>query len=150
MNNTIPIENVADWFLSKEPMTHKKLQKLCYYAVAWGWALMGRNVTSNGRFEAWIHGPASPTLYRKYKGHGWNDIPGVAITPKVADDLSELLEAVWVTYGAKSGNELEAISHSEKPWRAARNGLQSDELSTNEISGTAMKDFYTSIKSTDY
>lgn len=26
---------VAEWFLRKEPMTHKKLQKLCYYAQAW-------------------------------------------------------------------------------------------------------------------
>ena len=27
------IFDVANWFLSKEEMTHKKLQKLCYYAL---------------------------------------------------------------------------------------------------------------------
>ena len=33
------IFDVADWFLSKEAMTPKKLQKLCYYYKAWGLAL---------------------------------------------------------------------------------------------------------------
>lgn len=28
------ILDLADWFLAKEHMTNKKLQKLCYYAVA--------------------------------------------------------------------------------------------------------------------
>lgn len=36
---TYSILDIANWFLSKEPMTHKKLQKLCYYAQAWGLAL---------------------------------------------------------------------------------------------------------------
>lgn len=27
--------DVAEWFLSKESMTNKKLQKLCCYAQAW-------------------------------------------------------------------------------------------------------------------
>ena len=31
--------DVSDWFLSKESMTPKKLQKLCYYYKAWGLAL---------------------------------------------------------------------------------------------------------------
>lgn len=26
------VYDIADWFLSKEEMAHKKLQKLCYYA----------------------------------------------------------------------------------------------------------------------
>ena len=29
------ILDVAAWFLLKEDMTHKKIQKLCYYAEAW-------------------------------------------------------------------------------------------------------------------
>jgi len=31
--------NIAQCFLSKQGMTHKKLQKLCYYAQAWHLAL---------------------------------------------------------------------------------------------------------------
>ena len=33
------IGNIADWFLSQSSMTHKKLQKLCYYLQAWSLAL---------------------------------------------------------------------------------------------------------------
>ena len=29
------VSNVAKWFLSKESMTPKKLQKIVYYAYAW-------------------------------------------------------------------------------------------------------------------
>lgn len=31
--------DVANWFLAHETMMHKKLQKLCYYAQAWFYAL---------------------------------------------------------------------------------------------------------------
>lgn len=27
-----PVESIASWFLEQETMTHKKVQKLCYYA----------------------------------------------------------------------------------------------------------------------
>jgi uncharacterized phage-associated protein len=47
--------DVANWFLAKEKMTHKKLQKLCYYAQAWHLANHGQPMMPN-RFEAWIHG----------------------------------------------------------------------------------------------
>jgi uncharacterized phage-associated protein len=41
MIKMVSVENVADWFLSKGSMEHKKLQKLCYYAQAWHCALEG-------------------------------------------------------------------------------------------------------------
>lgn len=148
----LPIHNLADWFLAKEPMTHKKLQKICYYAVAWGWALMNKDIITDDRFEAWVHGPVAPTLYETYKGNGWNDIPAVKQenVAKVSSDLSEVLESVWLTYGEKSGNELEALSHSEKPWIEAREGLEPHVRSDKPISPETMAEFYNSIKSTDF
>ena len=150
--NQISIEELANWFLAKESMTHKKLQKVCYYGVAWGWALMDRSVISDDGFQAWVHGPVAPKLYDRYKKNGWNDIPRVAAkdTAKVAGDIADLLESVWITYGEKSGNELEALSHSEKPWIEARAGLESSESSNNPISTDVMAKFYNSIKSTEY
>ena len=35
--------DIANWFLTKGQMTHKKLQKLCYYAKAWYLALYDMN-----------------------------------------------------------------------------------------------------------
>lgn len=150
--NQISVYNLAKWFLAKEPMTHKKLQKISYYGVAWGWALMGSSIINDDRFEAWVHGPVAPILYAAYKDNGWNIISNTAnVAPiETPDDLEELLESVWLTYGDKSGNELEALSHSEKPWIEARAGLQSNERSSNPIDGNVMAEFYNGIKSTDF
>jgi uncharacterized phage-associated protein len=144
------IEDIADWFLMKEPVTHKKLQKLCYYAIAWSWALMDKSIVSNDEFQAWVHGPVSPVLWKKYTGNGWNIIPKPESTMEMPSDVQELLESVWITYGAKSGNELEALSHAELPWRKARQGASNNAQLTTSIDTGVMKAFYNSIKSTDY
>ena len=151
MNNELTIQNVADWFLSKESMTHKKLQKLCYYAVAWGYTLMDdKIVIENGEFQAWVHGPVSPTLYNKYRENGWNSLPQLKDKVKVSPGVEELLQAVWLTYGDKGGNELEALSHSERPWIEARGALADNKSSTKPIDIDTMKEFYNSIKSTEF
>ena len=147
--NRYTIEDLADWFLAKEPMTQKKLQKLCYYAVAWGYALMDRPIVADGEFEAWVHGPVSPILYQKYKDNGWNNIPKVKEAPVFPKDIEELLETVWTTYGEQSGNALEALSHTERPWKEARVNLSEDERGNKEISPQTMRAFYLSIYSGD-
>ena len=65
-NGRYSVFDIANWFLSKEPMTQKKLQKLCYYAQAWCYALNNYRLMDTV-FEAWIHGPVSPPLYDKFK-----------------------------------------------------------------------------------
>lgn len=149
MNEEKSIEDLANWFLAKEPMTHKKLQKLCYYAVAWGWALMNKPIVKDGDFEAWVHGPVSLTLYQKYKTYGWNNIEKKEETPKFPSDIEELLNSVWDTYGDKSGNALEALSHTERPWKEARINLGEDERGNVKISPETMRVFYLSIYSGD-
>lgn len=139
------IFDLANWFLAKEPMTHKKLQKLCYYAVAWGWALMNKPIVKDSDFEAWVHGPVSKPLYDKYKGSGWNNIKKEKESPKFPSDIEELLKSVWDTYGDKDGNELEALSHSEKPWKEARTNLNEEERGDVKINPETMKSFYLSI-----
>lgn len=139
------IEDLADWFLAKEPMTQKKLQKLCYYAVAWGYALMDRHIVENDEFQAWVHGPVSPTLFTKYHDRGWTEITSNKPAPKFPKVVEELLESVWSTYGSKDGTELEALSHTEQPWREARAGLSPTDRSTNTISKDTMRTFYRTI-----
>lgn len=139
------IQDIADWFLTKEPMTHKKLQKLCYYAVAWGWTLMNKPIAQNDEFQAWVHGPVSHVLYTKYKDNGWNNLPQPEKTKDLSEEVAQLLESVWVTYGDKGGNELEALSHKELPWVNARKGLPDFDLSIEPISPEDMKSYYTSI-----
>ena len=149
MSKEKSIQDLAKWFLAKEPMTHKKLQKLCYYAVAWGWALMDKPIAKDGDFEAWVHGPVSEILYQTYKKYGWNNIKKEEKAPEFPSDIEELLNSVWETYGDKDGNELEALSHSEKPWKEARVNLDEDERGNAIISPKTMKAFYRSIYSGD-
>lgn len=136
--------DVAEWFLQKEPMTHKKIQKMCYYAQAWCYALLEEPLVDCD-FQAWIHGPVSPELYQKYKGNGWKDIE--AENKKLTFDkkVIDLLESVYLTYGGISGNELEVLTHNEMPWKKARLGLDENENSTVVISPEDMKVFYKSI-----
>lgn len=145
MKSELTIQDLASWFLSKESMTHKKLQKLCYYGVAWGYALMDNRIVKNDDFQAWVHGPVSPGLYATYKNNGWNLLPKFNGKLNVPNDITELLESVWLTYGDKDGNELEALSHIEQPWRNARKGMAETDKSTAPISSSDMKKFYLSI-----
>lgn len=140
----ISVLNVAQWFLSKQPMTHKKLQKLCYYAQAWHLALLNRPLFSED-IQAWIHGPVCPALYAKYADYGWNDIPPVADKGKLypfPSDTEQVLATVWDTYKGFDGDQLEALTHNEKPWQDARNGIVDTEPSHNVISMQSMRDFY--------
>ena len=140
------IFEVADWFLSKKPMTPKKVQKLCYYYKAWGLALYNQDLLPESEFEAWIHGPVNPALYQKYINYVWQDIPQTKKdNSKFTDKEVDLLESVWLTYGGMSANALEVQTHIEIPWRNARVGLSEFEKSHNLISNDDMKKYYRSI-----
>ncbi len=139
------IYDLANCFLNKESMTHKKLQKLCYYYVAWGYALYNKAMITNPEFQAWVHGPVSKTLYSKYNHYGWNIIEQAECTIELNKEQLKLFNSVWETYGDKCGDELEALTHDELPWKEARINLTDYEPSTNPISPKTMKSYYQSI-----
>lgn len=140
------IHEVANFFLSKEEMTNKKLQKLVYYAVAWNYTLRDENLSPDTEFQAWRHGPVSPDLYETYRGYGYKDIPKVETfdASSFADGQLDILEDVWFTYGDKTGNALEALSHTERPWKDT---FVPDEENRckNVIPLDLMKNYYSSI-----
>lgn len=142
---TYPINVVANWFLNKESMTHKKLQKLCYYAQAWSYALYDRPMVDD-EFQAWVHGPVSPKLYDKYRGsylvplHSEEESKG-----RLTSEDEQLLERVWITYGGETANALEALTHTEAPWKEARVGYKPNERSHTVISSATMRDYYRGI-----
>lgn len=140
------VREIANWFLNKGPMTHKKLQKLCYYAQAWFYTLRDE-VLINEEFEAWVHGPVSETLYQTYRGSGWSDLSlsADAQLPNLTPEQEELLESVWMTYGDMTGNALEALTHDEMPWKSARAGMSDFVRTRKPISLESMKEYYSSI-----
>lgn len=139
------IYDVANWFLSKGDMTQKKLQKLCYYAQAWCYALKEKRLIKSD-FQAWVHGPVSPALYDRFKQFGYDTIKIIGTYKcNIAKEDISLLEDVWETYGDKTGNALEALTHRELPWIEARRGYAENERCTVVISSETMKKYYKSI-----
>lgn len=151
--NEYSIFDIANWFLNipQALISPKKLQKLTYYAQAWSYALYDKPmfVGDGSDFEAWPHGPVSRKLYSRYKSFHWNPITKFEKSIVNDQPTLDLLQSVWVTYGDKTANELEALTHREVPWRNARRGLAPYESSTNIISVDDMKNYYRSIYAGD-
>lgn len=144
-NGELPdIFDVANWFLNKESLQHKKLQKLCYYAVAWTYTLLDKPLCKNPEFQAWIHGPVSDILYQEYKKYGWVYIPSTHSEFDFGETES-VLEFVWESYGDLTQFQLENLTHDEEPWQIARSGLKDDERSEALISVKDMKNYYSRL-----
>lgn len=137
--------DIANYFLSLESMTNKKLQKLCYYSQAWYLALHKEPLIDSS-FEAWVHGPVSRDLYTRYKNFRANPIPiNENYIPGFDEDIIKHLETVFNTYGSFDGDQLEILTHSESPWITAREGFEEWEPCNVEISQNLMGNYYWSI-----
>lgn len=123
----ISVYKAADYFLTKDTMTHKKLQKLCYYAQVL-YAGMYQEKLINTDFEAWVHGPVSRELFFKYKGK--KEISKKIQEIELCEKEKLILNATYLIYGKLTGDALESLTHSEFPWLNARNGI--DEATYSE------------------
>lgn len=101
----------------------------------------------------WVHGPVNRTLYQTFKGYGWHELKITNREEVMArmkklftPERIEVLEAVWDTYGEYGADQLEALTHTERPWLEQRVGLGKFESSHSIISATTMKEYYNSIK----
>ena len=149
--NKVRALDVALYFIRKglddnRPITNKQLQKLVYYAQAWSLVLNEEKLFSE-RIEAWVHGPAIPSLYEKFKQFGAEPIilefEGSQFI--FLKKQKEVLDNVWRVYGKFDANYLEILVHSELPWQEARGELQSFESSNNKISPKTMKSYYSEV-----
>ena len=133
---------MAEAFLEIESMTHKKLQKLCYYAKAWYLALYDKNIIRDN-FEAWVHGAVQPELYQRYKAYGFNYISNSDLYSKtIPEEFMSFAKEIYAAYGDLNGDELEKINHSEPPWINARKGYKPWENCNNVILEDDMKWYY--------
>jgi len=137
------IFDLANAFLSIETMSHKKLQKLCYYAKAWHLALYNEPIITEP-FEAWVHGPVNRELYGTYKQYGWDDIPKAESSEGIPSDVLSFAQQIYASYGALDAYDLEVISHKETPWIEARGACKPWEGCSVIISEDTMRDYYRS------
>lgn len=117
------VEDVANYFLANqdtaygEPISHLKIQELCYYAQGISLAIFEKPLFFED-IEHWNHGPVVPTLYRKYRSYAVGPIP----PPKdlnlklYGKETMGLLDKVYQLYGRDSAWELRNKTHEESPW----------------------------------
>ena len=142
---TYTVDQVADTLIHiahqrKIDISNLKLQKLLYYAQAWNLAFKGE-VLFRDDIEAWVHGPVVPHVFRRFKAFGWNPIDS-HVSPHDSAYLSDHLKSIIKAYGAFGATQLERLTHSEDPWKAARIGLSPDTSSNAVISRESMKAYY--------
>lgn len=149
----LSIFDIANFFRSKEKMTHKKLQKLSYYAYAWYIALyneekdkINNRICNKVVFEAWVHGPVCKSLYDKYSdNYGQVDKYNGKLSELISGETKKFLETIYKVFGKYTGDELEVMTHHEYPWQNARNTLPPSAPSNEPILESDMFDYYNSL-----
>jgi uncharacterized phage-associated protein len=127
-----------------DPITHLKLQKLCYYVQGFSLALRDQRMFPE-RIEAWKHGPVVSDLFHEYKMTGNSIIPppkDFAVLSIPAEDR-RIIRQVYDVYGQFSPWRLRQLTHNEPPWKDVyQEGVQNIPISPN-----AMKAYFkTQIK----
>lgn len=138
------IFDVAKYLLTKETMTHKKLQKLCYYAYVRYLVLYNTRLFTN-HFEAWIQGVVDPHLYAKYKKYGWISIPQYTNEVNLAPSIKRCIDEVYETYGHFTGDQLGRLNCIQDPWLLARGDTPRSHPSHNRIKDQDILTFYTKM-----
>lgn len=136
------VYDVADYMLyraaqSDEPITHMKLQKLCYYAQAYHLALL-QTPLFREPLHAWDYGPVVRELWDRYR-YRREALPAPeGFNPElIPAEQREVMDAVFERYRGIHALELSRQTHQEDPWREAwanaRAG-QGDNLSPETMS----------------
>ena len=126
-------------------MSTMKLQKLVYYCQAWSLVWDEQPLFAE-QIQAWANGPVIPDLFEAHKGHfSVSDWPLGNIENLSANQI-ESIDAVLNHYGDKSGQYLSDLTHLERPWKCAREGLASTERGSNEIPLDSMLEYYEGIR----
>lgn len=146
MPTDIQARDVANYLIASAHehgsfVSNLKLQKLLYYAQGWHLGIFQRCLFSE-KFEAWIHGPVIPSLYREFKGYSWRNIDEDVRKPEFASEVVDFLDEMIGEYLHLDAYHLEKMTHRESPWVAARGQLEIDAPSNAEIDENLMRDHF--------
>ncbi|KKT42648.1 MAG: hypothetical protein UW64_C0016G0010 [Microgenomates group bacterium GW2011_GWC1_44_37] len=153
--NVIIPSDIAKYFLYRsfqdgDLVTPLKMQKLVYYAYVWT-LVKNRTKLFNEKIEAWQSGPVAPSLYRELRGYGSSPIGEAFLgsreelnksLAKFSTEIKNTLDGVYEQYMTKTAFELVALTHSEKPWLEARDGLAPTQSGSVSISDKTIVQSY--------
>ena len=137
--------DVARYILNlKGPMTTMKLEKLVYYCQAWSLVWDEKPLFAE-EIQAWASGPVVRDLYNHHRrAYLITDIHKGNIANLIKEQR-ETIEAVLESYGDKPAQWLADLTHMEKPWNDAREGIEPGDNCENEITPASMHEYYSSL-----
>ncbi len=146
--------DIAKYYLIRstvdgELISPLKMQKLIYYAYVWN-LVNNKKKLFDEKIEAWANGPVVPSLYQELKDFGsapiselyLGDENSEGLKQKFPSDILKTLDEVYEEYMKKTAFELVVMTHEEKPWLDAREGLEPTQNSNNEISDESIISYY--------
>lgn len=128
----------------KLPITTWKLQKLVYYCQAWSLVWDDEPLFSE-QIEAWADGPVCPALYQEHRGQYKISSLSKGSISNLKTIQKETIEAVVAHYGKRTAQFLSELTHRERPWKDARQGIPLGAPSNNVITHEAMAEYYASL-----
>ncbi len=140
---------IADYFLwlsneSGSFLSNLKLQKLLYYAQGWHLALKNSRLFRD-QMQAWVHGPAIPRIYGRYKKFSFNPIVEDVNKPDLPPTTEAFLRDVAKVFFPLDAFYLELATHREPPWLNARGCLPAEASCKNPISESDMLDYFSGL-----
>ncbi len=137
--------DVAKYILEKQdPMTTMKLQKLVYYSQAWS-VVWDEKPMFAEKIEAWASGPVVRELYDEHKGIFQISSLEKGNTDNLKIEEKETIDAVLQAYLHKPAQWLSDLTHMEKPWNEAREGIPIGQNCENEITLASMSEYYSGL-----
>lgn len=136
------VHNVAAYILEKRgKMTTMKLQKLLYYSQGWSLAWDEKPIFDE-KIEAWANGPVVREVFARHRGYFTVEDWPTGDSEALSSDQKETIDAVLEAYGDMSGQQLSDMTHEERPWIEARNGLSVGAASTEPLDLDTMQDYF--------
>ena len=136
---------IAKYFLKKSLedgslITNLQMQKLVYFAYAEHLRKKNGSRLFKEKLEAWPNGPVSPSLYKALSSYGRGPIDEKFVGQKdlkliesVSGSVKDFLDSIYDEYMKYTAFELVALTHEEKAWQKAREGLEPHESSKNPL-----------------
>lgn len=141
-----------------------KLQKVLYYMQAWHMVYFGRkNTLFLDIPEAWVNGPVYRKVYETYKNipiyeqikpsyfnfknsqELIKNIKELFTKLSLGEEQNRYIESIYRHYGTMSHDRLVFLTHSQKPWNEARQGLEAFEYSNQVIELDKMFQYYSEM-----
>lgn len=140
------VHDVAAYILSKKsPITALKLQKLVYYSQAWS-LVWDQDELFPEEFLAFANGPVVYELWNQYRSQ-FNILNSTCGSPEMLTPVQrETIDVILDSYGNLSASQLSLLTHSEDPWKIARNGIADLEPSSEVITKTSMAEYYSQVQ----